>query len=144
MPGDEHWEFAVTVPAHTSQAAPQTTLTTLPVRKLVAASWSIPQGPSGSLGWRFAMGGVQVIPVNAGAWIIRDGSADSSELARLPDSGAWSVVAYNTGNYPHTIYVTFYAEVLRPGPPPPPTPFGLDELQQGYNSPLVHPIAARS
>lgn len=90
------------------------------------------------------MNGVQVIPVNPPSWLIRDGSADASELAHLPDSGDWQVSAYNTGAFPHTIYITYYAQVIRPVPPAPPVPFGLDELQQGYNSPLVHPIRARS
>jgi hypothetical protein len=144
MPGDEHWEFTVTVPKGTPITAPVTQLTTLPVRVLVSASWTIPQGPSGTLGWRFLSSGVQVIPVNKGAWLIRDGSADASELARLPDSGDWTVQAYNTGANPHTIYVTYYAAVIRPAVPVPPVPFGLDELQQGYNSPLAHPARAKS
>jgi hypothetical protein len=144
MPGDEHWEFVVTVPKNTAIAAPVTVPTIIGVRILVSASWNIPTGPSGTLGWRFLSSGVQVIPVNKGAWLIRDGSADASELSRLPDSGDWAVQAYNTGVNPHTIYVTYYASIIKPKPAPPPTPFGLDELQQGYNSPLAHPIAARS
>jgi hypothetical protein len=84
------------------------------------------------------------VPVNKGAWLIRDGNADGSELTRLPDSGDWAVQAYNTGTLPHTIYVTYYADVIRPIPPAPPVPFGLDELQQGYNSPLAHPVRAKS
>jgi hypothetical protein len=142
MPGEEHWEFVVTVPAHTAIAAPRITKTAMPARRIVGINWMIPQGPSGTMGWRFTMGGVQAIPINQGAWIIRDGNADGSELARLPDSGAWEVTAYNTGANPHTIYVTYYADVIRPKPAPPPVPFGLEELQQGYNSPLAHPVKA--
>jgi hypothetical protein len=144
MPGDEHWEFQVTVPAGTAIAAPRTTATILPVRILVGASWFIPVGPSGTLGWRFLSSGVQVIPVNKGAWLIRDGNADGSELSRLPDSGDWAVQAYNTGAFPHTIYVTYYASVIRPATPVPPVPFGLDQLQPGYDAPLAHPPAGKS
>ena len=142
MPGDEHWEFVVTVPAGTLITAPRTFPTILPIRRLVSSSWMIPQGPSGTMGWRFLSSGVQVIPVNKGAWIIRDGNADSSELSRLPDSGDWAVQAYNTGTLPHTIYVTYYAEVIRPAAAAPPVPFGLDVLQPGYDAPLAHPVTA--
>jgi hypothetical protein len=114
VPGDEHWEFVVTVPPGTTEAAPLLTPTVMPVRRMAGINWMIPQGPSGSLGWRFTMRSVQVIPVNLGAWLIRDGNADGSELSRLPDSGDWWVQAYNTGTYSHNIYITYYAEVLRP------------------------------
>ena len=144
MAGDEHWEFVVTVPAGTTIASPRVFNTLLPSRKMVSLNWTIPVGPSGTLGWRFLSSGVQVIPVNKGAWLIRDGADNGAVLAGLPDSGDWQVQAYNTGTLPHAIYVTYYASVIKPPPLPLPTPFGLDELQQGYNSPLVHPIAARS
>jgi hypothetical protein len=83
------------------------------------------------------MGGVSIIPVNAGAWIVHDGDSTSSELAKLPNTGAWEVMGYNTGTFPHTIYVTFYAAVLRP-PPVLIVPMGLDALQPGINSPPAH------
>lgn len=137
MPGEEHYEFVVTVPAHTLPTAPQLTLTVLPVRKVVAIAWMIPQGPSGNLGWRFSMGGVQVIPVNKGAWLIRDGNADGAQLSRLPDSGGWDITAYNTGNLSHSIYVTYFADVIRPVMSPP-VPLGLDSLQPGIDSPPAH------
>lgn len=138
MPGDEHWEFTITVPAHTAIANAITTLTPLQTpRKLVGINWMIPQGPSGTLGWRFTMGKIQVVPVNKGAWLIRDGNADGSELSRLPDSGAWEVTAYNTGANPHTIYVTYYAEIIRPTVKLV-VPFGLGELQPGITSVPAH------
>jgi hypothetical protein len=134
MPGDEHWEFAFTIPAGTAKATPVRNSMAIGVRKLVGVSWMIPQGPSGALGWYFSMGGVQVIPVNSGAWLIRDGNADGSELSHLPDSGAWQLTAYNTGTFPHTIYVTLYASVIRTAPPPPPSPLSLDAFQPGIAS----------
>lgn len=144
MPGDEHWEFTVTVPAGTTVAAPATTLTPLPMpRRIVAINWMIPQGPSGTMGWRFTMGKVQVIPVNKGAWLIRDGNADGSELESLPDSGAWEVTAYNTGGNPHTLYITYYASVIRPRPVLI-VPLGLGSLQPGIDSPPAHSPVRRA
>jgi len=142
MPGEEHYEFTATIPAGTPQAAPLTIPTVMPVRIVRSIQWTIPPGPSGLAGWRITMGGHQVIPVNTGAWIIRDGSADGTSLARLPDSGAWDVTGYNTGAHPHSMYVTFYVDVIRPKPVVV-TPFNLDLLQPGYGSPAAHRPVSR-
>jgi hypothetical protein len=143
MPGDEHWEFAVSVPAHTAVATPQTTITKMTTpRRLVGIDWTVPPGASGQMGWRFTMGAIQVIPVNKGAWLIRDGSAGGNELDRLPDSGAWEVTAYNTGALAHTLYVSYYANIIRPTVKLV-TPFGLDQLQQAITSPPAHSTASR-
>jgi hypothetical protein len=137
VPGDEHWEFVVTTPAGTTKTAPLNTLTRMPARRIAGISWMIPQGPSGTMGWRFTMGGVQVIPVNIGAWLIRDGNADGSELARLPDSGSWDITSYNTGTVAHALYVTYYATVIRPKPALV-VPLGLGSLQPGTDSLPAH------
>jgi len=142
MPGEEHHEFVVTVPAHTLASAPLITATAMPVRKMAAIAWMIPQGPSGMLGWRFSMGGVQVIPANKGSWLIRDGNADGAQLSRLPDSGAWEVTAYNTGNNPHSIYVSYFVDVIRPKPVLV-VPFGLGLLQPGVDAPPAHSPVTR-
>jgi hypothetical protein len=137
MPGEEHHEFTVTIPAGTPKTAPVTISTVLPQRIIRAIQWVIPPGPSGLAGWRITMGGVQVIPANAGAWIVRDGIADGSDLARLPTTGAWDVTGYNTGTHPHSLYVTFYVDVIRPVPRRF-VPFGLDELQAALDQPMAH------
>lgn len=83
------------------------------------------------------MDGISLIPVNPSAWIIHDGDSTSSELARLPNTGAWQIAGYNTGTFPHTIYVTFYAAPIRPSAVLI-TPMGLDSLQPGIMSPAAH------
>ena len=83
------------------------------------------------------MDGISIIPVNMGAWIIHDGDSTASELARLPNTGAWQVAGYNTGQFQHSIYVTYYAAPIRPAV----TlfvPMGLDALQPGITSPPAH------
>lgn len=137
MPGDEHHEFPVLIPAGTPKTAPVTVLTAMPPRRMVAIAWTIPPGASGFTGFRITMGGIQVVPANLGAWIIRDGIDSSASLARLPDSGAWDVTGYNTGTHPHTVYITYYVDVIRPAPVLV-VPFGLDELSSGYGSPAAH------
>lgn len=104
--------------------------------------WMIPPGASGFTGFRLSSAGVQVIPANKGAWIIRDGSIDGTALTRLHTSGKWDVTAYNVGTHPHTIYVTFYTALVVPKPVVP-VPFGLDELQQTISTGLVHPPRER-
>jgi hypothetical protein len=137
MAGEEHWEFAIVVPAGTLAIAPLITPTILPVRKISRIAWSVPPGSAGLTGLRIGMGKNQVIPVNLGAWIVKDGESAGSDLARLPDSGAWSVIAYNTGAHPHTLYVTFYALPIRPAPVVI-VPLGLTALQPGIESPPAH------
>jgi hypothetical protein len=137
MAGEEHWEFAVTVPAGTPIATPLVTPTVLPVRKISRIAWSIPPGSAGQVGWRIGMKTIQVIPVNAGSWIIKDGESAGSDLSRLPDSGDWSVIGYNIGAHAHTVYVSFYATVPHPKPVLV-VPLGLGSLQPGIESPPAH------
>lgn len=137
MAGEEHWEFAVTIPPGTTKANPLRTATPLPTRIVSRIAWTVPPGPSGNAGWQIGMGKVQIIPVNLNAWIVKDGDSTASELARLPNTGDWQVTGYNTGAYPHTIYVTFYASVIRPVELRP-IPLGLDALQPGITSPPAH------
>jgi len=136
---EEAYEFAVTIPAGTPKTAPLTVPTVIPTRRVAEIRWLIPPGPSGLAGWRITMGGVQVIPVNLGTWLVRDGHYATAALARLPTSGGWDVTGYNTGKYPHTIYVTFLVEAIRPVPQLP-IPLGLEELQSGSGAPLAHQI----
>jgi hypothetical protein len=137
MAAEEQWNFPVTIPAGTPKSAPLTFATTLPTRRISRIHWMVPPGPSGQAGWQIRMNGVSVIPVNGSQWIIHDGDSTVSELARLPDSGAWSVAGYNTGTFTHTIYVSYFAAVIAPAVPLI-VPMGLDSLQPGITSPPAH------
>lgn len=137
MAAEEQWVFTVTIPAGTPKATPLTVATTLPTRKIERIHWMVPPGPSGLAGWQIRMNNVSVIPVNSAQWIVHDGDSTTSELARLPDSGDWSVAGYNTGAFPHSIYVTYFAAVLR-APEVVTVPLGLDSLQPGIDSPRAH------
>jgi hypothetical protein len=136
---DEHYEFAVTVPAGTAKATPIVTDISTPARRVDKIQWLLPPGASGTTGFRLSSGGVQVVPVNRGAFMVRDGTIDGAELARLHNSGKWDVTAYNTGTFPHTIYISMYVSIIVPAPVIH-TPFGLDELQPHLASDLVHPV----
>lgn len=101
------YSFRVTVPAGTPVATPQTTNLGMPPRTVTEVRVRVPPGPRGEVG--FALGSAQqpVIPYDAGQWFVTD-----DEDVRLPldvpiSSGAWQLFAYNTGQYPHTLFVTF-------------------------------------
>jgi len=102
--------YEVTIPAGTLASAPLLTDLAMPPRTVTAVRVRIPPGPRGLVGWALAVAGTQVIPWNAGAWIVGDDEILDWPLANQIDSGAWQLSAYNTGIYDHAIYVTFSLE----------------------------------
>lgn len=104
--------FTATIPAGTAIAAPVTVPLTLPVRVVTAIDWRIPGGPLGTMGFRLAMGKVQVIPTPGDLWVIEDSTSGTFTLSDYPTSGAWQLVGYNTGQYAHSIFLTFHCELI--------------------------------
>jgi hypothetical protein len=99
--------FQVTVPANTPQSAPVTQSVAFPPRTVTAVRWKVPPGPSGLMGWALTYAGNPVIPRVQGTYIVTDNDADTWPLEGYPDQGNWSVTAYNTDIYPHTVYLDF-------------------------------------
>jgi hypothetical protein len=116
----EYREFAVTIPAGTALATPVTTKIIFPARVVLSIAWRVPPGPSGKMGWALTSDGAPVIPVQPGTYIVTDNQADTWLLDGYLDSGNWAVTGYNTGVYPHTVYLTFALDL--PGTVAPPTP----------------------
>lgn len=112
-------EFAVTVPPNTPVSAPLVTPVTFPSRQVVAVSWRVPPGPSGKLGWALTSAGTPVIPIQPSSYIVTDNQADTWQLSGYLDSGNWQVTAYNTGVFPHTVYLTFLLDLIGTAEPPP-------------------------
>ncbi len=100
-------QFTVTTPAGTPIATPLVTSLAFPTREVQHIRVRVPPGPRGNLGWRIAMAGNQVIPVNTGAWIIGDDETLDWDLEDLPNTGAWQLQSYNLGKLPHSVYITF-------------------------------------
>ena len=111
-PAAEVRSFAVTIPAGTVQADPYTADIFFPARDVVAVSWRVPPGPSGLMGWRLTMSGGQVVIPTGGGWIVADDQYDTWPLTGFPDSGYWEVTGYNTGAYPHTVYLDFLLDLV--------------------------------
>lgn len=108
----EVYTFAVTVPAGTLKTAPQVTALTMPERVIAKLSMVIPPGPRGVVGFQFSSGGQQLLPINAGAFIVTDDEKPSWDLSGYLTTGAWQITAYNTGGQNHTLYIRFEADPL--------------------------------
>lgn len=126
-------EFAVTIPAGTTKAAPFVTSIAFPARTVVAVSYRVPPGPSGLMGWALTSAGTPVIPIQQGSYIVTDNQFATWDLEGYLDSGNWAVTGYNLGLYPHTVHLTFALDL--PGsvvvPPTPPDSGGVGVVGTG-------------
>jgi hypothetical protein len=105
------YEYQPTTPAGTAEASPYVVAIPLPGYEVQFIEWKVPPGPQGNLGWRLLYSKALVIPQN-GTWIITDNEAGRWELDKLPVSGDWYFQSYNTGSYPHTVYIRFLLNPL--------------------------------
>lgn len=101
-------QFAATVPAGTIPPAFATVDLNFASATVDAVRWRVPPGPAGLMGWALAMGNVQVLPDDAGSFIIADDEEDTWQIENLPDSGEWQLIGYNTGTFDHTVYLSFF------------------------------------
>ena len=116
---NQYRTFQVAIPAGTLQSAPVRINTRFEPFTVSQVTVRIPPGPLGQMGFRIASSGVQVVPWNAGAWIVANDEFLIYPATNWPDSGDWAVIGYNTGVFAHTIYVTYYLDpVAGKGTPP--------------------------
>ena len=109
MPG-RLYTFQCTIPAGTPVSSPATFSLAIPSGSSVSVAVRIPPGPRGEVGWQLYYGGSLAFPYQAGTWLVAD---DADVTINPPDdmtSGAWRLRAYNTGVYPHTLYIEVRAE----------------------------------
>lgn len=97
--------FNVTVPAGTLSTSPQTTALSFNDGDVEFVEFLIPPGPSGLVGFRLRHSGETVIPYDRAGWIVADNEVIKWPLEGYPSGEAWSLMAYNTDVYPHTIYI---------------------------------------
>lgn len=121
--------FAATIPAGTLQSAPITINLTMPARIVTAVTIIVPPGPRGEVGFALAAVGVQYIPSNANGFIVADNQRIDWALDNVIESGAWQLIGYNTGLYPHTLQVIFQCNLPdAPAASAPETPSTPSEL----------------
>jgi hypothetical protein len=103
---------SATIPHGTLATASQTTSLAFPDRIVEFIEVRIPPGPRGEVGFRLATGGVQIIPYDIGTWVIGDNEVIHWGLEDVIETGAWQCIAYNTGQYDHTLYFRFALNIL--------------------------------
>lgn len=114
---EDTFHFTVTVPTGSSLAVPAVIGVSFPPRTVRQVDWKVPPGNMGTMSFLLAMGKVPVLPVyGQHVYVTADNKDGSWQLHNYPDSGAWQVVGYNTGGYPHSVLLTFYCDI--PARPP--------------------------
>jgi hypothetical protein len=104
--------FSVTVPASTAKAAALAFTLAMPPRIVDEIEILVPPGPRGEVGFQLSSGGVQIIPATAGAFEVTDNEVIHWPLEGQIDSGAWQLIAYNTGAFNHLIQVRFLVRLV--------------------------------
>lgn len=108
---DEIQSFEVTIPAGVSPDNPTVFNLSMPPRYVDEVQVQVPPGPRGEVGFQIGAAGKQVYPSTPGQFVVTD-----NELVRWPiehaiSSGAWQLLAYNTGGLVHTLWVRFLVRV---------------------------------
>jgi hypothetical protein len=100
-------QFTVTIPKGTLPTTPAIFNLTMPSRVVEEVDVRVPPGPRGEVGWALGASGLAVLPFEPGAFMVADGETVTWPLSEQIDSGAWQMIAYNTGSFNHKLYVTF-------------------------------------
>jgi hypothetical protein len=104
------YAFQPTTPASTPVGSPYETNLVFPSLEVVEISWKVPPGPRGNLGWQLGVSGEAIVPANKDVYIVTDDEENTWGLVEQPTTGDWYFKAYNTGQYPHTVYLRFLCE----------------------------------
>lgn len=113
LPASRVEVFDVTVPASTLESAPAETETQFPQGELVGVELVFPDGCAGEVGVQLAVAGGQVLPTTRGAWFAGNNETLSYELVGQANNGNWSVIAYNSDEYDHTVHVRYLVADFR-------------------------------
>lgn len=103
--------FQVLVAKGTPKATPQLSALSMPARLVERVEIRVPPGPRGQLGFALAAAGNPILPSNPGAWIVADDKDLNWTLEEQISSGAWQLLAYNTGAFDHTLYLDFHVQL---------------------------------
>ncbi|HVT14566.1 MAG TPA: hypothetical protein VHQ90_00095 [Thermoanaerobaculia bacterium] len=104
--------LTATIAAGTTKANPAKIDLSFPARVVREVEVVVPPGPRGEVGFAIGAAGVPVIPMEAGAFIVTNDEVIRWPLEGYWDSGSWTLFAYNTGRYPHTLEVRFLVDLV--------------------------------
>jgi len=83
-----------------------------PTRQVDRVDVLVPPGNNGQVGFQIANAGIPVIPYNTGAFLFANGELLAMPLIGAITSGSWQLIAYNTGQFDHKLFVRFYLTVI--------------------------------
>lgn len=112
--------YAFTIAAGTAKATPLSMDTPLGQFVVSGVELVFPPGCNGNVGLRLTSGGTQMVPANAGGWIVASGETIPWSLSGQITSGKWEAQGYNTGIYDHTIQLRFQLDLITGSAPLPP------------------------
>lgn len=101
------YESQFTVPAGTAIATPASQAVVLEDANLDTVRVLVPDGHSGLTGLRITAGGTQILPINAGTWIISNDEIFDWPADDEVTANGLSLAGYNLDIYPHTFYLRF-------------------------------------
>lgn len=110
--------FQVTIPAGTAKATPVTLPTTFEPNIVDSIEWTFPHGCNGKVGIQIGARSVPVLPGDRAQFYTTSGDTHAIGLDGHHDSGDWSVIGYNTGQFNHTVQVVFVVHRIEPLPEP--------------------------
>lgn len=123
--------FPVIIPALTTLAKALTFNLPMPPRIVREIEIVIPPGPRGEVGFQVAQAGRQIFPITPGQFIVSDNETIRWPVEDANTSGAWQVIAYNTGNFNHTLEFRFLVDL----PEDPTVAAGFQPLPNGALTP---------
>lgn len=100
--------FTVVVPPDTLSTAPINVPLNLDGWDIERIDLEVPAGSSGLMGFQLYNNGVGFIPYGINQWIVWDEVRESYYLEDQPNAGGWECVAYNDGNYAHSVTLRFH------------------------------------
>lgn len=103
-----------TVPAGTPIASPFSAQWPLEDNYLIRIDARIPPGPSGSMGFRILWSQQQIVPWGNLSWLIANDESIPWESSTALTASALTVQGYNTGNFPHSVYLRALISTLPP------------------------------
>jgi hypothetical protein len=103
--------FDSTIPAGTAKASPLTFNLVFPPRVVRELEIIVPPGPRGEVGFQIGQAGRQVFPTEPGTFFVTDDEQIRWSLEDANTSGAWQLIAYNTGTFNHAIEVRFLVDL---------------------------------
>lgn len=99
--------FTITVPPNTAIASPIVFPCVFLQGNVIEIDVKVPPGPSGNVGFFIGAGGSQYVPRTRGSFVMPDDDYFTWPLENAINSGSWSVTAYNTDQWPHTLQFGF-------------------------------------